>query len=54
MGISVHVAVDAQFVEGNQMKIYFYDEKINKLVLKSEVNLDTVGRITEYYYSQNV
>lgn len=33
---------DAQFVEGNQMKIYFYDEKANKLILKSEVNLETV------------
>lgn len=33
---------DTELVEDNQMKIYFYDEKQNKMVLKREVNLDTV------------
>lgn len=33
---------DTELVDDNQMKIYFYDEKQNKMVLMREVNLDTV------------
>jgi hypothetical protein len=33
---------DMESFENNQMKVYFYDEKENKMVLKSEVNLNSV------------
>ncbi|MCM3733380.1 hypothetical protein M3196_17145 [Fictibacillus nanhaiensis] len=33
---------DRELKDDNQMKVYFYDEKENKMVLKREVNLDTV------------
>jgi hypothetical protein len=33
---------DRESFEDNQMKVYFYDEKENKMVLKREVDLDMV------------
>lgn len=33
---------DTELKEDNEMKVYFYNEKENKMVLKREVNLDTV------------
>jgi hypothetical protein len=33
---------DAELKDDNEMKVYFYDEKQNKMVLIREVNLDTV------------
>ncbi|MFD1356658.1 hypothetical protein ACFQ4X_02010 [Fictibacillus halophilus] len=33
---------DTEQVEDNQMKVYFYNEKENKMVLMRDVNLDTV------------
>ncbi|MCM3719047.1 hypothetical protein [Fictibacillus phosphorivorans] len=33
---------DMELMDDNQMKIFFYDEKQNKMVLKREVDLDTV------------
>jgi hypothetical protein len=33
---------DTDSVEDNEMKVYFYDQKENNMVLMREVNLDTV------------
>jgi hypothetical protein len=33
---------DTEAEEDNKMKVYFYNEKENKMVLKNDVNLDTV------------
>jgi hypothetical protein len=33
---------DRQSEDDNKMKIYYYNDKENKLVLKKDVNLDTV------------
>jgi hypothetical protein len=33
---------ESQWAEGNKMKVYFYDAKENKMVLKSEEDLETV------------
>jgi hypothetical protein len=38
---------DKEDDQDNRMKVYFYDEKANKLVLKQDTNLDTVEESLE-------
>jgi hypothetical protein len=38
---------DKELKDDNQMKVYFYDEKENKMLLKREVNLDIVELAVE-------
>ncbi|ANX11367.1 hypothetical protein ABE41_005060 [Fictibacillus arsenicus] len=38
---------DTELKDDNEMKVYFYDEKENKMMLMREVNLDTVELAAE-------